>query len=94
MVVSAMITGALRDPVLWVMGAVIGWDHARPAPATASLLVAAGGFWGAVRIGVYVIGFGETLGFQGAAVMVLICVALMVGMGLTVRALRWLFAKK
>jgi hypothetical protein len=90
--VSAMIKGALGDPVLWAFGAVIGWDHARPMRLTVSFLVIAGSVWGAVRVGV--IGLGDTLGFAGAAAVVVISAALMVGLGLAVRKLRHLLAKK
>jgi hypothetical protein len=87
--VSAMIKGALGDPVLW---AFVGWDHARPMRLTVSFLVIAGSVWGAVRVGV--IGLGDTLGFAGAAAVVVISAALMVGLGLAVRKLRHLLAKK
>lgn len=93
MVITAMIASALGDPVLWAFGAVVGWDQARPLRMTVSFLVIAGSVWGAVRVGVY-IWLGETLGSQGAAAMVVICIALMVALGLTVRELRWLFARK
>ena len=91
--VMAMLSGALVDPVLWVIGAVIGWDHRRAVQTTAALLVAGGLVWGAVRVGVYT-AFGEALGASRAALLVLICVALMVALGLAVREGRWLLANR
>ena len=88
-----MIAGSLRDPILWILAAVIGWDHTRPATKTVGYLVTAGCLWGAIRVAIYM-GRGEQLGLPPAAQIMLICVLLMTAVGITVREGRWLFAKR
>jgi len=88
-----MIAGSLRDPMLWILAAVIGWDHTRAATKTISFLVTGGCLWGAIRIAIYM-AYGEQLGLSGAAQIMLICVLLMTGVGIAVREARWLIAKR
>ena len=88
-----MITGSLRDPILWILAAVIGWDQTRPAAKTINLLVTAGGLWGAIRIAIYM-AHGETLGLPVAAQIMLVCVVLMTVLGMAVREVRWYIAKR
>lgn len=88
-----MITGSLRDPILWILAAVMGWDHARPAAKTINLLVAAGALWGAIRIAIYM-ARGESLGLPLAAQIMLVCVVLMTAVGMAVREVRWYIAKR
>lgn len=91
--VALVVRGAVVDPILWILAGVIGWDHHRPALATAGLLGTAGCVWGAVRVAVYV-SMGESLGLATAALTVSVCVALLLAAGLTVREIRWYFAKR
>lgn len=91
--VALIVRGAVVDPILWILAGVIGWDHRRRALATASLLGTAGCVWGAVRVAVYV-SMGERLGLATAALTVSVCVALLLAVGLTVREIRWYFAKQ
>lgn len=91
--VALVVRGAVVDPILWILAGVIGWDHRRPALATAGLLGTAGCVWGAVRVAVYV-SMGESLGLATAALTVSVCVALLLAAGLTVREIRWYFAKR
>ncbi len=88
-----MITGSLRDPILWILAAVIGWNHARAATKTISYLVTAGCLWGAIRIAIY-LAYGEQLGLSVAAQIMLICVLLMTAVGIAVREACWLVAKR
>ncbi|MDP6353396.1 MAG: hypothetical protein QF926_09335 [Alphaproteobacteria bacterium] len=88
----AMIAGALRDPILWVMAAVIGWSVNREVTRTIGLLATAGGVWGAIRAAVYM-NLGEELGTATILLMIAICVILMAGIGLAVREVRWLMNK-
>ena len=88
-----MIAGSLRDPILWILAAVIGWDHTRAASKTVGFLVTAGCLWGAIRVAIYM-AYGEQLGLPRAAQIMLICVLLMVAAGMAVREGRWLFAKR
>ena len=44
--VALLVRGAVADPILWILAGVIGWDHRRPALATAGLLGTAGCVWG------------------------------------------------
>ena len=89
---AALLGGALRDPLLWILGAVIGWNQRRALRMTVSYLITAGSVWGTVRVGVY-LGFGESMGLPLAAVMVAVSVCLMVGLGLMVREARWFIDK-
>ena len=91
--VALVVRGAVADPILWILAAVIGWDHRRAAAATIGLLGTAGCVWGAVRVAVYV-ALGASLGLPTAALTVAVCVALMLAAGLGVREFRWYFAKR
>lgn len=89
---NVLLGGAIRDPLLWIIGTVFGWDQKRPARLTLAYLITAGSLWGTIRVAVY-IGFGETLGLQMATFVVAICVVLMLVFGFIVREARWYFAK-
>lgn len=88
-----MIAGSLRDPILWILAAVVGWDHTRAASKTFGFLVTAGCLWGAIRVAIYM-AYGEELGLSVAAQIMLICVLLMAAVGMAVREARWLIAKR
>ena len=88
-----MVAGSLRDPILWILAAVIGWDYTRAATKTVGFLVTAGCLWGAIRIAIYM-AYGEQLGLPVAAQIMLICVILMSAVGMAVREGRWLVAKR
>lgn len=88
-----MIAGSLRDPILWILAAVLGWDHTRAATKTIGFLVTAGCLWGAIRVAIYV-AYDEQLGLPLAAQIMLICVVLMTAFGMAVREGRWLAAKR
>ncbi len=89
---TVLLGGAMRDPLLWILSTVIGWDHGRAARLTLAYLITAGSLWGAIRVAVYV-GFGETLGLERAAFLVAVCVVLMLAFGFIIREVRWYFAK-
>ena len=89
---TAILGGALRDPLLWILGAVIGWNQRRALRMTVSYLFTAGGVWGAIRVSVY-LGYGESMGLPVAAVMMAVSISLMIGLGLAVREARWLIDK-
>ena len=91
--VSVMAKGAFADPILWILAAVIGWSCRGPIATAIGLLGCAGAAWGALRVAVYV-SFGERLGVTNAALMVAVCVAAMLGVGLLVREIRWFFASR
>ncbi len=82
-----LISGGLKDPILWILGGVVGWDVAREFKRTVGYLAAAGGVWGGVRGGVYV-GLGETVTPTLAFSLLAVSVALMVLFGLVVREVR------
>ena len=89
----AMVAGSLRDPILWILAAVIGWSYERAATKTIGFLVTAGCLWGAIRIAIYM-AYGEQLGLPVAAQIMLVCVILMSAVGMAVREGRWLIAKR
>jgi hypothetical protein len=91
-IIVLLLKGSLMDPILWVIGTVVGWDFKRPAAMTASFLVTAGCVWGAVRAVVYV-ARGEELGLSGAAQIAVVCILLMLALGFAVREVRWLIKK-
>ncbi len=90
---TVLLGGAMRDPLLWILGTVIGWDQSRPVRLTVAYLITAGSLWGAIRVAVYV-GFGESLGLERATFLVAVCVLLMLAFGFVVREARWYFARR
>ncbi len=84
-----VIGGSLRDPLLWILAAVLGWDVDRELRRTIGFLASAGGVWGGIRGAVY-IGLGETVSTTLIVTLIAICVTLTVFFGLAVREVRWL----
>ena len=88
----AIVLGSFRDPILWLVSFIFGWDVEREVGKTAIFLVA-GFIWGGIRISVYV-GRGEELSKFEGLFIVGFCVVLMVGVGCLVRWVRGAYGKK
>lgn len=77
---SAIVLGSFRDPILWIVAFIFGWDIEREARRTAVFLVVAGLIWGGIRVSVYT-GRGAELSSSEGLVIVGVCVALMGAVG-------------
>ena len=76
----AILFGSLRDPILWIVAVIFGWDVEREARRTTVFLVVAGLIWGGIRVAVYN-GRGAELSGSEGLVIISVCVVLMVGIG-------------
>ena len=89
----AIVSGSLRDPILWLVAFIFGWDVERKIRKTAIFLAVAGFIWGGIRVSVYA-GRGEELSRVQGLLIVGFCVLLMVCLGGAVRCGRGLYRKK
>jgi len=90
---TAMVMGSLRDPILWILSAAIGWKPERPVRITVAMLAAAGSLWGAMRVAIYA-ARGEPLVMIQMVTIVAVCIALMTVTGLAVREVRRIVAQR
>ena len=79
--------GSIRDPILWIVGVIFGWDVDRQFKKSVWFFLIAGTVWGGIRVAIYV-SLGEQLGLIGSTYIVGICVGLMCGLCLVVRVMR------
>ena len=89
---AILLGGSIKDPILWVVGVIFGWDIERGFERAIGFFVIAGAIWGGIRAAVY-LSFGEVLGASGVLGLVLVCMGLMVGVGLFVRVCRVCYVK-
>ena len=73
---SAIMLGSFRDPILWIVAFIFGWDVDRNYRRTGVFLVVAGFIWGGIRVAVYTGRGAELDRFEGLLIIV-VCVALM-----------------
>ena len=85
-----MFWGSIRDPILWIVGIIFGWDVEREFKKSVWFFLVGGAVWGAIRVAIYV-SLGEKLGLLGSCYIVAICVGLMCGLCLMVRIFRELY---
>ena len=79
-----IVSGSLRDPILWIVAAIFGWDLERRIRQTLQFLLAAGFIWGCIRVAVYS-SFDASLDTVQSLKIILVCVVLMVLVGATIR---------
>ena len=89
----AIVFGSCRDPILWLVAFIFGWDAERKTGKTVIFLAVAGFIWGGIRVSVYA-GRGEELSRVQGLVIIGFCVLLMVCLGAAVRCGRDLYRKK
>ena len=88
----SIVSGSLRDPILWIVAAIFGWDPERPFTQTVQFLLAAGFIWGCIRVAVYS-SFGTELSTVQGLVILAVCVGLMALVGGAIRVGRGYFRK-
>ena len=88
----SIVSGSLRDPILWIVAAIFGWDPERRLTQTMQFLLAAGFIWGCIRVAVYS-SFGTELTTVQGLMILAVCVGLMAVVGCVVRLGRGYFDK-
>ena len=88
----SIVSGSLRDPILWIVAAIFGWDPERRPAQTVQFLLAAGFIWGCIRVAVYS-SFGTELSTVQGLVILAVCVGLMALVGGAIRVGRGYFRK-
>ena len=89
---AILLGGSIRDPILWIVGVIFGWDLERGFRRAICFFVITGAVWGGIRVAIY-LSFGEKLGASGVLGLVSVCVGLMVAVGLSVRMFRVFYVK-
>ena len=89
---AILLGGSIRDPILWIIGGIFGWDVEQGVKRAICFFVVSGGIWGGIRVAIY-LSFGEELSASGVLGLVSVCVGLMVGVGLSVRICRGFYVK-
>jgi len=89
---AILLGGSIRDPILWIIGGIFGWDIERGLKRAICFFLVAGGIWGGIRVAIY-LSFGEELSASGVLGLVSVCVGLMVGVGLSVRICRAFYVR-
>ncbi len=80
----SIVSGSLRDPILWIVGAIFGWDSERRLKQTVQFLFAAGFIWGCIRVAVYS-SFDTELSTVQGLVILAVCIGLMTLVGGAIR---------
>ena len=80
----SMVSGSLRDPILWIVAAIFGWDPERRLTQTLQFLLAAGFIWGCIRVAVYS-SFGTALSTVHGLMIIAVCVGLVTLVGGAIR---------
>ena len=88
----SIVSGSLRDPILWIVAAIFGWDPERRPAQTVQFLLVAGFIWGCIRVAVYS-SFGTELSAVQGLVILTVCVGLMTLVGGLIRLGRGYFIK-
>ena len=87
LLVSAMVY-SLKDPILWIVALIFGWDIERPLKHTARFLLAAGFIWGCIRFAIL-----RVRDQDHGLMTIAICIGLMLLVGGTVQVGRRLVIK-
>lgn len=92
LIIKAIFLGTLRDPILWILCAVLGWQTDRPLHKLLWMLVAGGLFFGLFRGLVYRYGFDEALTGDTFGMVIASATLLTIAGGMAVFGLRsaWL----
>lgn len=87
---TIMFLGSIRDPILWIVGIIFGWDVDREFKKSVWFFLIAGTVWGGIRFAIYA-SLGEELGLLESSYIVGISVALMCAVCLVVRVTREIY---
>ena len=92
LIIQAIFLGTLRDPILWILCAVLGWQTDRPLHKLLWMLVTGGLFFGLFRGLVYRYGFDEALTGDTFGMVIASATLLTIAGGMAVFGLRsaWL----
>jgi hypothetical protein len=92
LIIKTIFLGTLRDPILWILCAVLGWQTDRPLHKLLWMLVAGGLFFGLFRGLVYRYGFDEALTGDTFGMVIASATLLTIAGGMAVFGLRsaWL----
>ena len=88
----SIVSGSLRDPILWIVAAIFGWDLERRVGQTIQFLLVAGFIWGCIRVAVYSSFEAALDTVQGLAIIV-VCVGLMILVGGIIRCGRGIWKR-
>ena len=87
-----MVSGSVRDPILWIIGAIFGWDIERPLEKSLGIWLIAGLIWGGIRTAIY-LNLGENLGASQCSSIMIICVGLMCILAFIIRLSRSIYSR-
>ena len=82
-----MLSGSVRDPILWIIGAIFGWDIERSLEKSLWIWLIAGLIWGGIRAAIY-LNLGESLGVVECGSIMMLCAGLMCILALSIRLAR------
>ena len=85
-----MLSGSVRDPIFWIVGAIFGWDIERPLKKSLWIWLAAGLIWGGIRAAIY-LNLGENLGVVECGGIMILCVGLMCILAVSIRFARVIY---
>ena len=85
-----MLSGSVRDPIFWSVGAIFGWDIKRPLEKSLGIWLIAGFIWGGIRTAIY-LNLGENLGAIQCCSIMIICVGLMCILAYSIRLARSIY---
>ncbi|AFK53521.1 hypothetical protein [Tistrella mobilis] len=88
LIIKTIFLGTLRDPILWILCAVLGWQTDRPLHKLLWMLVAGGLFFGLFRGLVYRYGFDEALTGDTFGMVIASATLLTIAGGMAVFGLR------
>ena len=84
---TIMFWGSIRDPILWIVGLIFGWDVEREFKKSLWFFLIAGAVWGGIRVAIYG-SLEENLGFLASISIVGTCIGLMCSLCIIVRTIR------
>ena len=87
-----MLGGSVRDPILWIIGAIFGWDIERSLEKSLWIWLIAGLIWGGIRAAIY-LNLGENLGVVECGSIMIICVGLMCILAFSIRLARSIYSR-
>ena len=87
-----MLSGSVRDPIFWIVGAIFGWDIERPLEKSLGIWLIAGLIWGGIRAAIY-LNLGENLGVVECGAIMIICVGLMCILAFSIRLSRSIYSR-
>ena len=87
-----MLSGSVRDPIFWVVGAIFGWDIERPLEKSLGIWLIAGLIWGGIRAAIY-LNLGENLGVVECGAIMILCGGLMCILAISIRFARVIYQR-